>query len=86
MGMNDVVNALIGLLVALIVLLVVMTVWDPITNLALFPLLNNAAKFGPNGATAVTLLQAFVLVAVASIFLAFFNEARGERQPIQRGF
>ena len=83
MGMADVINALVGLLVSLIVLLVVMTVWDPITNLALFPLLNNAAKFGVNGSTAVTLLQAFVLVAVASTFLAFFSEARGERRPPQ---
>jgi len=81
MGMNDVVGALIGLLVALIVLLVVMTVWNPITNLSLYPLLNNTAAFGSYGPIAVTLLQVFVLVAVASIFLAFFNEARGERRP-----
>jgi len=79
-GMDDVITALVGLLVALITLLVVMTVWGPITSLTLFPLLNNTEAFS-HGPTAVTLLQAFVLVAVAAIFLAFFSEARGERRP-----
>lgn len=78
-GMDDIITALVGLLVAIITFLVVMQVWQPITGV-LYPLLNNAAAF-TYGSTAVTLLQLFVLVAVAALFLAFFNEARGERRP-----
>ena len=78
-GMNEVVGALVGLFIAIIVLYTVMVIWQPITSMLLFPLLNNAEAF-PYGGAAVTLLQVFVLVAVAMIFLAFFNEARGERQ------
>jgi len=81
-GTSDVIGALVGLFVALITLYTVMVVWEPITTLSLYPLLNNAEAF-THGATAVTLLHALVLVAVAAIFLAFFNEARGERRPPQ---
>ena len=71
---------MVGLFVTLIVFYVVMVVWQPVTSTLLFPLLNNAEAF-PHGGTAVTLFNILVLVAVAMIFIAFFNEARGERRP-----
>lgn len=79
-GMTEIVGALIGLFIALITFYVVMVIWQPVTTLMLFPLLNNAEAF-TYGSIAVTLFQVLVLVAVAAIFLAFFNEARGERRP-----
>ena len=79
-GIDNIITALVGLFIALITFYVVMVVWEPITNLMLFPLLNNAEAF-PYGSTAVTLFNVLVLVAVAMIFLAFFNEARGEKRP-----
>ena len=84
-GLNNVVGALVGLLVAIITLYTVLVVWQPITSTLLFPLLSNAEAF-PYGGSAITILQVFVLVAVAAIFLAFFNEARGERQSPPPGY
>lgn len=78
--LNDFVGAIVMLFVALLTFYVVMVIWDPITNQLLFPLLNNTEAF-TYGPTAVTLFQVMVLVAVAAIFLAFFNQARGERRP-----
>lgn len=78
--MNDIIGALIGLFVALITFYTVMVVWQPVTSMMLFPLLNNAEAF-PYGGTAVTLFNVMVLVAVVAIFMAFFNHARGERRP-----
>jgi len=79
-GMNEIVAALVGLFIAVIVFYVVMVIWQPITSMSLFPLLNNTEAF-PHGPTAITLFNILVLVAVAMIFIAFFNEARGERRP-----
>lgn len=79
-GTNEIVAALVGLFIALITFYTVMVVWQPITSEALYPLLLNAEAF-PYGNTAITLFNVLVLVAVAMIFLAFFNEARGERSP-----
>jgi len=81
-SMESMISAIIGLFVAIVVLYTVLVVWDPITNLLLFPLLNNAEAF-PYGGAAVTLLQVIILVIVAVLFLAFFNEARGGGRPPQ---
>lgn len=78
--MNDLISALVMLFVAIITFYTVMVVWEPITSLSLYPLLENAEAF-TYGSQAVTLLQVMVLVAVAAIFIAFFNHARGERRP-----
>ncbi len=86
MGMTSMIEALIMLFVFIIVFYITMVIWEPITTLSLYPLLNNTAAF-THGPTAVVLLQLFVLVAVASGFIAFFNQARGgERPPQQYGY
>lgn len=79
-GMEDAVSALAGLFVALIMLYVVMIIWQPVAVDLLFPILNNGDAF-TYGSTAVTLLQALILVIVAALFIAFFNEIRGDRRP-----
>ena len=78
--LDDIVSALIMLFVALLTFYVVMVIWQPVTSMMLFPLLSNAEAF-PYGSTAITLFNVMVLVAVAAIFMAFFNHARGERRP-----
>ena len=80
--MNDITGALVGLMIALITLYVVMVVWQPVTSMMLYPLLNNTEAF-PYGPTAIVLLNVVILVAVAALFIAFFNHARGERRPPQ---
>ena len=77
---NDIITALVGLFIVLLVYYVVMVMWQPITSTLLFPLLNNAEAF-PQGGVSVTLFNLLPLVAVAMIFIWFFNQARGERRP-----
>jgi len=84
-GMNAMIGALVGLFAAVLTLYVVMVVWQPITTLHLYPLLENAEAF-THGGVAVTLLQAIVLVIVAAILLAFFNEARGPDRPPEASY
>lgn len=76
-GLESVSEALIGLFLAMMTFYVVMLIWQPVTSTMLFPLLNNAAAF-PYGGIAVTLFNVLVVVAVASIFIMFFQEARGK--------
>jgi len=81
-GLNSMIEALVFLLMAIIVFYVVMVVWQPITSLNLFPLLNNTEAFGSYGPTTVLILMVFPLVAGAAILLAFFNHSiKGERPP-----
>ena len=82
-GIEDVVTALIGLVLVLLTLYVVMVIWQPVTSMLLYPLLNNAEAF-PQGGNAVLILNLLPLVAVIAIFLAFFATARGERRPPQQ--
>lgn len=79
-GMNDAIEAVMLLLMFLIVFYTVMVIWQPITTLNLYPLLENADTF-THGGTAVTLLQLVPLIIVASVLIAFFNHARGAGRP-----
>ena len=83
-GMTNMIEATVFLMMFMITFFVVMLVWQPITTLSLYPLLNNTEAFGSFGPTAVLILQTMVLVIVASALLAFFNHARsGDRPPQQ---
>lgn len=79
-SIDTLVTALVGLMVGIITLYVVMAVWQPITTLYLYPMLNNAEAF-TYGAATVTILQLLVLVVAVGIFVWFFKAITGKDQP-----
>lgn len=81
-SIDTLVMAFTGLMVGIIMLYITMSIWQPITSLYLFPMLNNTEAFS-NGPIAVTILQLFIVVIAIGLFIWFFKAitGKGEGQP-----